>query len=96
MGIEQNSDDRIALEFGKFYQRLYTPEEGTLQDSHSYLYGCNLQPLQQTASESLDSEIQLEEVMSAIAWLTVAKYPGPDGFSAFFFIKHSVMRFLPS
>lgn len=84
-GEEHNTDDKIALTFKDFYHHLYTASDTLDQNQQIYLHSCDIVPLPPMTVEALDADIRIEEVISAISRLKLAKSPGPDGFPASFY-----------
>ena len=70
-----------------FYQTLYTNKDDNLEDIdlENLFKNFEVQRLKETDMEMLDSEIQIQELGSAVRNFKNDKSPGPDGFTAEFY-----------
>ena len=70
-----------------FYQTLYTNKDDNLEDIdlENLFKNFEVQRLKETDMEMLDSEIQIQELGSAVRNFKNDKSPGPDGFTVEFY-----------
>lgn len=84
-GEEHSADDKIAATFCSFYSQLYAALDTPEQTPQNYLRTCDITPIRSTIADTLEADIRIEELISAISKLKIAKSPGPDGFPASFY-----------
>ena len=82
------TDSEIGEEFRAYYADLYTTDEINQAEIHRYLGKVNLPTLTQKEIETLEADIRIEEVISAINRTKLNKAPGPDGFTAAFYKQY--------
>ncbi|KAJ1174247.1 hypothetical protein NDU88_006069 [Pleurodeles waltl] len=81
-GTQNSREEQIFAQFERFYSNLYMAEELNYEVVEDYLTSVPLTRISLAASEMLDGDITISEVLVAIQRLPSGKAPGADGFSA--------------
>lgn len=84
-GLIVSSQQEVMNVLNTFFSQLYKEKEVVLDPD--YLALLDLPQISDKDNFMLDAPIQLEEIHIAVKQLKLAKCPGPDGFTAEFYVK---------
>ena len=84
-GTILHSDEEVAHTFERYYATLYTAEDAVPHDIDAYPHYAGLTKLPPFEASKLETEIKVEEVITAISRLQLGKAPALDGLTPHFY-----------